>query len=238
MNRRSLTVGGTVAGVAATVLLGTVAPAFAYWTLTSHPESTGGAGAGTLAAPVIQVDRTGQGNTIKVHFRVVPTPGQLPTTFSVSRQGNSGGYAPLAGCTNVPVDQTCTSTDSENNGNQHYRVFATAGTFWKSSDSICDFQNSQNVLTPTSVNCSVFTSTPAPVAPRMAAPTPSPTPEPTPTPTPEPTPTPTPTPTPEPSPEAPPAPVVEPEPPVAAPAEDSVPATEAEVNPEDLPTAD
>lgn len=236
MSRRSL----AVAGLASAAILGTIAPSWAYWTLTSHPDSEGGAKAGTLAAPVVQVDRTGQGSAIKVHFRLVAVPDQLPTNFSVSRQNPGPGntFSPLNGCVNVAANLTCTSEDSSNNGHQVYRVFATAGTFWQSATSVCYFQNSQDVLDPLeSSNCSTFTFVASLAAGKSSGdmassndsgkskksePSPTPPAEPettsepilTPVPSPEPTPDPAPTPeaTPEPTPEASPEPTPDPTP--------------------------
>ncbi len=106
-------------GLAAAAVIGSTVPAWAFWTLTSDPASTAGAKAGNLlAAPLVQVDRTGNGNDIKVHFRIPVVPGVHPTNFTVSRKVQGGGttYNPIAGCINIDVSLTCTSTDSSNNG--------------------------------------------------------------------------------------------------------------------------
>ena len=209
-----------VTGLAAAAVIGSTGPAWAFWTLTSNPTSTAGAKADSLPTPAVQSSRTGNGSNIQVHFRIAASPGAVPDRFTVSRKAAGSGttYTPLAGCIDVLATTTCTASDSENNGAQTYRIFTTAGTFWFSGVSVCQYLNNNNGPSgPNNLSCTALVGPIAPLAGRAApsdstaglssggskstatptetpAADPAPTstaPEPTPTPTPEATPAPT-----------------------------------------------
>lgn len=193
MNRRRI----VSAGIAAAAVVGTAGPAYAFWTMTSDPTSTGGAKANQLVAAHAQAGRNGKSGinaTITIRLGA-----GIADRFTVYR-------GPDLVCLNKPANQVCEETGSNNSGDKTYTITQYTGTNWVSSVTTCVFKNNDAVADPSSVNCSPLTN---PIAPLSASRTVAPADStastsksaPAPTPTPIPTPVPTPEPTPEPAPE-------------------------------------
>lgn len=243
MNRRLV---GTL-GLAAAAVIGTTVPAWAYWTLTSHPSSVAAAKATQLNAANVEAGRNGvQGGGAQITIRIAPGPGAFPDRFTVFR-------GPDLICLDTPTDETCVATGSANSGDKIYTITAYAGTNWVSAVSTCSFKSiNANPDVPTSTRCAPLSSPLTGVSSSSSssgfaaasddstskgAPTPTTEPgadepistvEPDPVST-EPVTEPTPEPTPEPLTEPTPQPTVEPDPVVMEPTPEPEPAPEPNV---------